>query len=183
MTAIGVESLYAEFAARWRSSLLSTTLRRGHSMTRRPRYRAGRTRSGCSVVGSQDQPARGHACARGDQHVLGRVDLVDGGAPHLAHALGDAVHAVDVGLAQLASVRVDREAAPELDRAVAQEVLGLASAAEAELLELAEHERGEVVVDDGDVDVVRTEPGGVPELPGDQTHLQEARDGLAVGAT
>src|SRR5207253_8843242 len=101
---------------------------------------------------------------------------------HLAHALRDAVHAVDVGLAQLAPVRVHREPAPELDGAVAYEVLCLASAAEAELLELAEHERGEVVVDDGDVDVAGAEAGRVPELSGDQAHLRKTRDALPVVA-
>ena len=52
--------------------------------------------------------------------------LVHRRAAHLAHAFGDAVHAVDVGLAELAAVGVDRQPAAELDRAVAHEVLGLA---------------------------------------------------------
>jgi hypothetical protein len=48
---------------------------------------------------------------------------------------------VDVGLAELAAVGVDRQPAAELDRAVADEVLGLAAAAEAERLELRQDER------------------------------------------
>ena len=71
-----------------------------------------------SVDSAQDEPAGGHAGAGGDEHVLDVVDLVDRRAPHLAHALGDAVHAVDVGLAQLAAVGVDGQAAAELDVAV-----------------------------------------------------------------
>jgi hypothetical protein len=43
---------------------------------------------------------------------------------------------VDVGLAELAAVRVDRQAAAQLDRAAGDEVPGLAAPAEAELLQL-----------------------------------------------
>src|SRR5690349_15081540 len=48
----------------------------------------------------ENQPAGGHAGSRRDQDVLDVVDLVVGGPAHLPHALGDAVHAVDVGLAE-----------------------------------------------------------------------------------
>src|SRR5215470_12651890 len=57
----------------------------------------------------QDQAAGGDARPRGDDDVLDAGDLVHGAAAHLAHRLGDPVHAVDVGLAELAAVRVDRE--------------------------------------------------------------------------
>ena len=110
------------------------------------------------------------------------VGLVGGRAADQAHALGDAVHAVDVGLAELAAVGVDREAAAELDVAVADEVLRLAAPAEAELLELRQHERREVVVDDRGLHVVGPEAGGVPELARDQAHLGEAADRVAVVA-
>ena len=64
-----------------------------------------------SAVDAQDQPTGRHAGADGDQHVVHLGHLVDRGAPHLAHALGDAVHPVQVGLAQLPAVGVDRQSA------------------------------------------------------------------------
>ena len=59
----------------------------------------------------EDQAAGGDAGAGGYQEGAVAGDLVDGGAAELADRLGDAVHAVDVRLAQLAAVRVEREAA------------------------------------------------------------------------
>src|SRR5438270_11122627 len=136
--------------------------------------------SGRLVGRAQNERARRNARAGGDEHVLDAVDLVHRRAPHLAHSFGDAVHAVDVRLAELAPVRVDREAAAELDVAVAEELLGLAPGAEPELLELWEHERREVVVDHRRLDVVRTEPGRVPELAGHEPQLGKAGDGVPV---
>src|SRR5271168_1426543 len=49
-----------------------------------------------SVGRRQNQAAGGHPGAGRDQHVLDVVDLVVGSSANLAHALGDAVHAVDV---------------------------------------------------------------------------------------
>ena len=68
-------------------------------------------------------PRGRHAGAGRHEHVLDAVDLVDRGAAELTHALGDAVHAVDVRLAELPAVRVEREPAADLDRAVGDEVL------------------------------------------------------------
>jgi hypothetical protein len=56
----------------------------------------------------------------------------------MPYGLGYAVHAVDVLLAELAAVRVDGQAAVDLDAAVPDEVLGLAAAAEAQLFELCQ---------------------------------------------
>ena len=106
--------------------------------------------------------------------------LVDRGSPDLAHTLGDAVHAVQVGLAQLAPVGVDGQPATDLDVAVAHEVLGLALAAEAELLELVEDVRGEVVVEDRGLDVGRGEARGLPELTGHRGHLAQAGQVVVV---
>src|SRR5690348_14036166 len=145
------------------SNLSSTTLyTKFGPLSRRP-LPAGR-----DSVGAEDERAGWNARAGGDEHVLDSVDLVHRRAPHLTHSFGDAVHAVDVRLAQLAPVRVDREPAAELDVAVAEELLGLAPPAEAELLELQQHQRREVVVDHRRLDVVGTEPGRVPELAGDE---------------
>src|SRR4051812_30685391 len=93
------------------------------------------------------QTTRGDTGPGGDKNTRGAVDLVDRGAAELSNALGDAVHAVDVGLSELAAVGVEREPATELDGAVRDEVLGLAASAEAELLELHEDVRREVVVE------------------------------------
>src|SRR5439155_18977916 len=98
---------------------------------------------------AEDQAAGGDAGARGDQDRAVAGDLVDRGAADLADRLGDAVHAVDVGLAELTPVRVDRQAAAQLDRAAGDEVPGLTAPAEAQLLQLDEHVRGEVVVQHG----------------------------------
>src|SRR5690242_21960491 len=134
------------------------------------------TRSGRGVSGglrsrAQDQAAGGDAGAGGDQDGAVAGDLVDRGAADLADGFGDAVHAVDVGLAELAAVRVDREAAVDLDRAVGDEVPGLAAAAEAEFLQLDEDVRGEVVVEDGGPDVGGGDPGLPLELVVDEGDL------------
>src|SRR3954447_16308589 len=72
-------------------------------------------------VGGEDQGAGRHAGAGRDQDRSGAGDLVDGGLPDLAYRLGDAVHAVDVGLAELAAVWVDRQSAAEFDGAARDE--------------------------------------------------------------
>src|SRR5215203_4521552 len=84
------------------------------------------------AVGPQHDAAGGDAGAGGDEHVLDAVHLVDGGPPHLTHALGDAVDAVDVGLAQLAAVGVGGQATAQFQVAVTHELLGLALLAEPE---------------------------------------------------
>src|SRR4029077_85274 len=91
----------------------------------------------------QDEAARGNASTGGGQDRAGAGALVDRGAADLADRLGDAVHAVNVGLAELAAVRVERQATAHFDGAVGDEVPGLPGAAEAELLEAHEHRRGE----------------------------------------
>ena len=59
-------------------------------------------------------------------HVLDVVDLVHRGAPHLTDALGDPVHAVQVGLAQLAAVGVAGEVAAVREVVVVDEGHALA---------------------------------------------------------
>src|SRR3954471_11916430 len=113
----------------------------------RPRgYRSVRCRR---AVDAEDERARGYAGSGGHQHVLYRWDLVDRCGANLPDAFGDAIHAVDVCLTELTAVRIDRQLAAELDAAVGNEVLRLTALAEPELLELGQHERREVVVDDG----------------------------------
>ena len=58
-----------------------------------------------SAIDAEYQPARGHSGAGGDHDVLQGVDLVHRRTSYLAGTFGDAVHAVDVGLAQLTPVR------------------------------------------------------------------------------
>src|SRR4051794_14629480 len=93
--------------------------------------------------GGEDQTA----ATGGHQHVLGAVDLVRCSAAHLAHALEDVVHPVDVRLAEEPTVGIHRELAADLDVAAGDEIGGLARAAEPERLELDEHDRREVLVD------------------------------------
>src|SRR4051794_20579055 len=92
-------------------------------------------------VRGQDESAGGYAGAGGDEHVLDVGNLVDRRTAQLPDRLRDAVHAVQVGLAELAAVGVERQPPAELDRAVGDEVLRLAALAEAELLELLQDER------------------------------------------
>src|SRR6202050_296891 len=82
-----------------------------------PRIRPGR-----GSGRAEDQAAGRHAGAGRDQHWAVAADLVHRGAADLPHALGDAVHAVDVCLAKLAAVRVDREPPAELDHPVGDEL-------------------------------------------------------------
>src|ERR1700757_3733535 len=95
---------------------------------------------------AQDQTRRRDARPRGDQHVLDVGHRVHRGPAQLPHTLCDAVHAVDVGLTELAPVRVDGKPASHLDRTAGNEVLGFTLAAESQLLQLNQGERGEVVV-------------------------------------
>jgi hypothetical protein len=89
---------------------------------------------------------------------------------------------VDVGLAQLPSVGVDLERSADLDASVLLEVHRLAAAAEAEGLELHEDVGGEVVIEDRGLDVTRCEARHGVEFPGDQLHLGQGHDLVAVEA-
>src|SRR3954451_19814751 len=77
---------------------------------------------------AEDQAARGDARAGRHDDVLHPGDLVDRRAADLAYGLGDAVLAVESLLAELASVRVDRQMPVQLDAAV-REVLRLTASA------------------------------------------------------
>src|ERR1700730_15342254 len=114
-------------------------------------------RGATSAVGAQDQGARRHPGPRGHEDMIGVRNLVDGATANLPNAFGDAVHPVQIGLAELPAVGVDGQSSAHPDLAGADEVLGLAPAAEPELLELRKDERGEVVVDHGRPDVVGPE--------------------------
>src|SRR5271166_7151420 len=95
---------------------------------------------------AQDQTRRRHTRPRSDEHMLDVGHRVDRGAAQLPHALGDSVHAVDVGLTELTPVRVDGKPAADLDRAIGDEVLRLTATAESQLLQLNQGERREMVV-------------------------------------
>src|SRR3984885_5232142 len=74
---------------------------------------------------AQNQARSWHTRPRGDEHVLDVWNRVHRGPAQLPDSLGDAVHAVDIGLTELAAVRVDWEPPAHLDRTVGDEVLGL----------------------------------------------------------
>ena len=67
---------------------------------------AGTAMPGSPLIRAEDEAAGGDAGAGGDQHRPVPGHLVDRGAANLADRLGDAVHAVDIGLTELAAVRV-----------------------------------------------------------------------------
>src|SRR3954464_4270695 len=131
------------------------------------------------TIDAEHQRACGHAGAAGHENVLGIVDLVDRGAPHRPGAFGDAVHSMQICLAELAAVRVDGQPAAELDRAVGDEVLRLARIAEAELLQLRQDERCEVVVEHCRSDIGGSQPGRLPDLPRARAHLRQSDDRVA----
>ncbi len=88
--------------------------------------------------GGEDQTA----AARRHEHVLGAVDLVGRGAAHLAHALEDVVHPVDVAPRPSRPPLVFTGILPPSSMLPsAMKSRGLAAAAEAERLELEEHDR------------------------------------------
>ena len=68
----------------------------------------------------------------------------------------------------------------ELDVAVSDEVLGLTLSAEAELLELVEDVRGEVVVEHGGLDVGRRQARGLPQLTSHHGHLAQSAEVVVV---
>ena len=105
--------------------------------------------------------------------MLDVVDLVHRGPAQLPHTFGDAVHTVDVGLAELAAVGVDRQPAADLDRSVFDVVLGLTLTAETQLLQLNQGERREVVIEDRSLNIGRLEPGLRPQLATHQTHFRQ----------
>src|SRR5262249_22635212 len=128
-------------------------------------------RSACrSLIRAEDQAAGRHPGARGDQHRAVAAHLVDRGAADLADGLGDAVHAVDVRLAQLAAMRVEGQGPIQLDGPAGDEVPGLAAGAETQLLQLQQNIRREVVVENGGPHVLRADPRLPPQLPGHRTH-------------
>src|SRR2546426_4784999 len=84
----------------------------------------------------EQQRARGHALAAGDQARAGVRDLGRGRPPQLAHTLGDQVEAVDVRLRHASTGRADRETpVGPLDGSVVGEVGALAALAEPVSLE------------------------------------------------
>lgn len=90
-----------------------------------------------------------------DQYVFDALGLVGRRASHQSHTFGNSVDTVQVRLADLTTVSVGRQASTDLEVAFADEVLGFAWLAEAQFFELRKHQRGEVVVQDRGVDVIR----------------------------
>src|SRR5215218_3510991 len=114
--------------------------------------------------------------------MLDIIDLVVRGAPHLTNSLGYSVHSVDVCLAEKAAIGVDRQISTERESLDRREVLRLAAPAEAELFQLCEYERGEVVVQEGRLNIRGLDTRIAPELFGDHTHLRQPGDVVSVVA-
>src|SRR5207247_8272833 len=81
-----------------------------------------------------------------------------GGAAELAHRFADIVHHEDERLRELSAARVDRQLAADLDPPPLDERSSFTTLAEAQILELLDDHRGEVVVEGDEVDVGRREP-------------------------
>src|ERR1700742_5012835 len=133
-----------------------------------------------SACRREDQCARRYTGAGRNQHVLNAFHLIARGPSYLANALGDSVHAVDVGLAEQSAVCVDRQRPSEGKPRDRREILRLTAPAEAQFFELREHERGEMVVEEGGLNVGGFESGVAPELFGDDAHLRQTADVIAV---
>ena len=133
-------------------------------------------------VATEDQGARRHTDAAGDQHVLDAFGLVAGRAADQACAFGDVVDAVDVRFRQQAAVGIVGKATALAQVARRDEILGFAALAEPEGLELHDHLRREGVVETGGIDVVGAETGHVVDAACRQLHFRQAIQFLAVEA-
>lgn len=102
----------------------------------------------------------------GDETGRGAGDLGGAGAAQLFDALVDEVEAVDVGLAEPAAPGVHRQPPADLQRAALGERAALAAPAEAVALQRERYEGGERVVDLGDVHILWSEVGVLPQMPG-----------------
>ena len=102
------------------------------------RYHAGRAGFESGLELAQEHGARRDADPAGDEDAIVLLGLVHRGAADQAHAFVHAVDAVDVGLGELPAMGVAGEPPAQLQGAVLDEILRLAGAAEAELLELEE---------------------------------------------
>src|SRR6266852_9187036 len=89
---------------------------------------------------SEDQTARRHAGPGTDNDVADILHLITRGSAHLADPFRDPVHAVNISLAELSAMGIDRQAPADLDVALADEVFRLARLCESEGLELRQHE-------------------------------------------
>src|SRR5262245_34799814 len=111
---------------------------------------------------TEDQSAGRHAGARGHEDRTVAGYLIDRRASDLPDRFGDPVHAVDVGLAELTAVRVERQPSAHLDRAIGDEMPCLPARTQAKFLELHEYVRREVVVQDRRPDLAWPGPTVLP---------------------
>ena len=86
----------------------------------------------------------------------------------MPHGFRDTVHAVDIGFAELAAIRIDRQPAAAGVFACPHEILRFAALAKTEGFELRKYERREMVVDGRGLDVVGAETAHRIELIGDE---------------
>src|SRR2546426_4526803 len=99
------------------------------------------------LVASEEERARRHHVAAGDERELRARYLVERRAADLPRRLDDEVDAVDIRLGEAPAARVAREPPAHLQPVVLDERARLARLAEAVLLERGEHERREGVVE------------------------------------
>src|ERR687892_2481207 len=94
-----------------------------------------------SAVCAEEEPGCRYPGACGDQCAGGVRHLVDGSAAYLADGLRYPVHPVQIGLAELSAVGIERQ------RTLGDASGRLAPLTEPELLQLHQHERREVVIE------------------------------------
>src|SRR5438094_5534345 len=163
----------------------------------RPR-RAWRRASRGRADGARQAPARASPASQHERGVLGPgkarpdADLGAGDLPlprlatELADGLDDVVRRQDEGLCELPAALVSGQRPTELDPPALDERAALATPAEPLVLELLDHEPGEVVVERDEVDVRGRETrhsegsGRRVHRPGGEVVLAQARV-LAVG--
>src|SRR5581483_3255651 len=97
---------------------------------------------GRSSAPPQHEGAGGHRDPRRDEADLGAGYLAGRRPPHLADALDDVVHAVEIALRQVAAGGVDRDRPALVDGAAGGERAALALGAEPVVLELEEDRDG-----------------------------------------
>src|SRR3990172_11329226 len=119
-----------------------------------------------ALVPQDKSTAAGHRPG-GGQRDLGVGHLArSGGASQLLDGLDYVVEAVDIGLRQQASMRVQRQLAVAVYAPVLHKGATFAFLAKAQPLQLHDHAVGEAIVNLGDIDVLGSDARAAPQVVG-----------------
>src|SRR3990172_2751076 len=126
-----------------------------------------------SVTGQDQRARRWGARAAHDQAMASALDLRGRRPPELPDALDHEAQPVDVGLGEVPTRGVDRQAAVRpVDGSRLDEGTAFAARAEAEILERHDDLTSEVLVDLGHVDILGSDASLPVELAGDRRHAR-----------